>query len=114
MKYLFIGGSKDGEMITVHEANRVEVPVLEEFKLLPTNELFKDQNEPSFTKESYRRESFKASTGEFKKDSTGFPGRMEAVRRTFTFFVQDELSFADVMAMLIEGYRKPTNHENSL
>lgn len=98
MKYLFIGGSKDGEMMIVHEGNRIEFPI-------PTSsdQLF----EPSFKKESYRRESFKASTGEFKKDSTGFPGRIEAVYETFTVFVQDELSYADVMSMLIDGYRKP-------
>ncbi len=94
MKYLFIGGSKDGERITIQQGTRtVEVPVLEEFKLLP-GKLFKQTNEPSFKKELYRKETFSASTDKLAE-------------KHFHVFILNKLSFADVMAMLIEGYRKP-------
>lgn len=45
MKYLFIGGSKDGEWITVHKGNRINFPILD-----------KDQNK--YNKDTYRKEIF--------------------------------------------------------
>lgn len=44
-EYLFIGGSKDGMRLTVHEGNRIEFPVL-------------DASQQTFQPESYRKESY--------------------------------------------------------
>ena len=86
-KYLFIGGSKDGERLEVKELTKFyDVPAL-----LSCDQSFK----PVFRTERYRMERFGCQ-------------HANDVRR-FTLYIHETLTTADAMIMLMDGYKTKSN-----
>lgn len=82
-KYLFIGGSKDGERL-VQEENRIDIP------MNSSSESRDPPTEVAFKMESYRKEVFGCQHRDYIKK--------------FSVFIEVNLSTADAMEMLIESY----------
>jgi hypothetical protein len=79
MKYLFIGGSKDGEWIEVNHFDTVDFPIEEgDFTTLETS---------TFKKERYERQKF---SGE---------------KAVFYIYVYTEISIDDMINKLLKNYK---------
>lgn len=79
LKHLFIGGSKDGERLVVHEGNRCEFLIEESYDL---------NDGPTYKKESYRKETYLCE---------GKP---------FDLFIIEGMGNSTAFNMILNGYRQ--------